>query len=216
MAFLLAVVVVLGGITGCQKAASTRPTSTPEGDRGVTVPTTDEGSASEATVVSVVTPLGGETPAAEPSATAEPGGGTPQSVEPTATTEISVEPVATATDAPPTGSSSTITHVVKRGETLMMIAQQYGTTWQAIANENGITNPNQIYTGQRLTIPSDGSSSSGGSSSGCRVRHTVRSGEWVWQIARNYGVSPYDILALNGLTVKSANTIYPGKVLCIP
>jgi hypothetical protein len=38
----------------------------------------------------------------------------------------------------------------------------------------------------------------------------------VWQIARNYGVSPYDILAANGLTIQGANTIYPGKVLCIP
>jgi LysM repeat protein len=38
----------------------------------------------------------------------------------------------------------------------------------------------------------------------------------VWQIARNYGVSPYDILASNGLTIQSANNIQPGIVLCIP
>jgi LysM repeat protein len=44
----------------------------------------------------------------------------------------------------------------------------------------------------------------------------VKQGEWVWQIARDYGVSPYDILAANGLTIKSANTVYPGTVLCIP
>jgi LysM repeat protein len=53
-------------------------------------------------------------------------------------------------------------------------------------------------------------------SPGCRWDHTVERGEWVWQIARNYGVSPYAILEANGLTIQSANIIQPGRVLCIP
>ncbi len=53
-------------------------------------------------------------------------------------------------------------------------------------------------------------------SPGCRWNHTVQQGEWVWQIARNYGVSPYAILEANGLTIQSANIILPGTVLCIP
>ncbi|MCL7455364.1 MAG: LysM peptidoglycan-binding domain-containing protein, partial [Anaerolineae bacterium] len=67
-------------------------------------------------------------------------------------------------------------------------------------------------------IPSTSGGSSGGSTgaTGCRITHVVKQGEWVWQIARNYGVSPYDILASNGLTIQTANTIYPGKRLCIP
>jgi LysM repeat protein len=44
----------------------------------------------------------------------------------------------------------------------------------------------------------------------------VQRGEWVWQIARNYGVSPYDILSANGLSVASGRVILPGTVLCIP
>jgi LysM repeat protein len=47
----------------------------------------------------------------------------------------------------------TTTHVVKRGEYLKLIAARYGTTWQAIANLNGLTNPNLIYPGQRLKVP---------------------------------------------------------------
>jgi LysM repeat protein len=93
---------------------------------------------------------------------------------------------------------------------------RYGTTWQAVAQANSLSNPNQIYVGQKLKIPTTSSGSSGGTASGCRIRHTVKQGEWVWQIARNYGASPYDILAANGLTIQSANTIYPGMVLCIP
>jgi LysM repeat protein len=109
--------------------------------------------------------------------------------------------------------------VVKRGETLSSIARDYDTTWQAIANANGITNPSTIYVGQELKIPTSGGSSGGSSSggtAGCRYRHTVKRGEWVWQIARNYGVSPYDILAANGMSVATGSTIYAGTVLCIP
>jgi LysM repeat protein len=107
---------------------------------------------------------------------------------------------------------------VQQGETLSSIAQRYGTSWQTIAQANGLVNPNQIYRGQKLKIPaaSGSTGSTGSTPTGCRLRHTVRPGEWVWQIARNYGVSPYDILAANGLTIQSANVIYAGKVLCIP
>jgi LysM repeat protein len=63
---------------------------------------------------------------------------------------------------PPPDPGCTVTHVVKRGEYLKLIAAKYGTTWQAIANLNHLKNPNRIYAGQRLKIPSkcpDGGSS---------------------------------------------------------
>ena len=44
------------------------------------------------------------------------------------------------------------TYTVKKGDTLSSIAQKYGTTYQAIAKVNGISNPNYIRTGQTLTI----------------------------------------------------------------
>jgi nucleoid-associated protein YgaU len=44
-------------------------------------------------------------------------------------------------------------HEVKRGETLAQIAQQYGVTVDAIAQANGISNPNMISVGQVLVIP---------------------------------------------------------------
>jgi LysM repeat protein len=135
----------------------------------------------------------------------------------TAVSAATAVSVATAvpvlTPVPPSGQM--IVHVVQPGETLYSIAYRYGTTVDAIAKANGITNPNQIYAGQKLNVPTSSGGSSGGST-GCRIRHTVKSGEWVWQIARNYGVDPYAILAANGMTVQTANTIYPGLVLCIP
>lgn len=52
-------------------------------------------------------------------------------------------------------NSSTSTqkvHIVKSGETLSGIASKYGTTYQKIARDNNISNPNIIYPGQRLII----------------------------------------------------------------
>lgn len=49
-------------------------------------------------------------------------------------------------------SSSTVTYTVKKGDTLSGIAAKYGTTYQKIAADNGISNPNKIYPGQVLKI----------------------------------------------------------------
>jgi LysM repeat protein len=225
--FLLVMIVMLGGLTSCQREAQSRELQPDEGEEGsqesgqqgeiVTLPTSGE------TVVSAVTslPAAGTQPAlgAEPGATAAVEPAVPEPSEPAVS--ATPGPVAPQPTSPPQApSGNTVTHTVQRGETLSSIALRYGTTWQAIAQANNLSNPNAIYVGQKLKVPTSASSgSSGGTSggsSGCRIRHTVKQGEWVWQIARNYGVSPYDILSANGLTVQSANTIYAGKVLCIP
>lgn len=43
-------------------------------------------------------------------------------------------------------------YTVKGGDTLSKIASRYGTTYQKIAQMNGISNPNRIYVGQRLRV----------------------------------------------------------------
>lgn len=50
------------------------------------------------------------------------------------------------------GISQEKTYVVKRGDTLIGIAQMFNTTYQKIAKDNGIANPNKIYAGQVLVI----------------------------------------------------------------
>lgn len=44
------------------------------------------------------------------------------------------------------------TYTVKSGDNLSSIAARYGTSWQALAQKNGIQNPNLIYPGQVLKI----------------------------------------------------------------
>lgn len=43
-------------------------------------------------------------------------------------------------------------YTVRPGDTLWDIAAKYGTTYQKLAQINGITNPNKIYVGQRIKI----------------------------------------------------------------
>ena len=43
-------------------------------------------------------------------------------------------------------------YVVKRGDTLSGIASKYGTTYQRLAQINGIANPNRIYVGQKIRV----------------------------------------------------------------
>lgn len=50
------------------------------------------------------------------------------------------------------GPKKEVTYIVKKGDTLSKIANQFGTTYQEIARKNGIANPNKIYVGQKLKI----------------------------------------------------------------
>ena len=43
-------------------------------------------------------------------------------------------------------------YVVKRGDTLSGIASKYGTTYQRLAQINGIVDPNKIYVGQKIRV----------------------------------------------------------------
>ena len=44
------------------------------------------------------------------------------------------------------------TYVVKSGDNLSSIAARFGTSWQALAQKNGLANPNLIYPGQVIRI----------------------------------------------------------------
>ena len=52
----------------------------------------------------------------------------------------------------PTAEKTPITYTVKKGDTLSSIAKAYNTTYQKIAKDNNIDNPNIIHVGQKLII----------------------------------------------------------------
>lgn len=50
------------------------------------------------------------------------------------------------------GTTNSETYIVKAGDTLSEIAAKYGTTYQELAQNNGIANPDVIYVGQMLKV----------------------------------------------------------------
>ena len=118
--------------------------------------------------------------------------------------------------APPVQAASP-TYIVQRGDTLSLIARRYSTTVRAIAELNGIVNPNLIYVSQRLLIPSDGDSPPPlrqAQDTALAQIHIVQPGETLTRIASRYGTTVSAIVAANGIADPSL--ILVGQRLAIP
>lgn len=117
--------------------------------------------------------------------------------------------------APAAPATETVYTVVK-GDTLSGIAARYGTTWQALAEYNGIANPSLIHAGQKIRIPG----ASGGSVQEAPTKpqkprtYTVVSGDSLSKIGGKLGVSWRKIAQANG--IQAPWVIRPGQVLTIP
>jgi LysM repeat protein len=74
---------------------------------------------------------------------------------PTATRRATFTPVpATPSDTPtPTVTPTPVIYVIKKGDTLLAIARQFGVTVEQLQDVNGITDPRRLSIGQELIIP---------------------------------------------------------------
>jgi LysM repeat protein len=121
------------------------------------------------------------------------------------------------------GGSGGNYHRVRYGETLYSIGRLYGVSPYYIADVNNLNNPNHIYAGQVLYIPT---SYQDGCHYPCRDYdnvyydgyganyHRVSYGETLTSIAYQYGVSPWAIASAN--RIYNLNRIYAGQRLYIP
>lgn len=112
-------------------------------------------------------------------------------------------PQTAATSAAQTGK----VHVVMAGETLSGIAAKYGTTVQRLAQINGISNPNFIVVGQKISLGNAAPAPSGGRS------YTVQKGDNLSAIAAKFGTNWATLARINGIADPSL--IYPGQVIKI-
>jgi len=129
-------------------------------------------------------------------------------------------------DSSPDGSngsdgSQAATYTVQAGDTLWAIANEYGSTVDAIATENNISNPDLISVGQTLTIPGtssdDGSSpddADSGSNGSSAVTYTVEAGDTLWAIANEYGTTVNAITSENNISDPDFITV--GQQITIP
>lgn len=127
-------------------------------------------------------------------------------------------------------------HVVQPGDTLTAIARRYGTTVKALVTTNGMADANvPLRVNQQLRLPNAGGAPAAApaprkpvpptpAAAPAPVRpasapggaYTVKAGDTLYKISRQYGVSPTALMQANGLTPETANTIRVGQTLRIP
>ena len=96
-------------------------------------------------------------------------------------------------------------HVVQKNETLSAIAQKYGTSTSAIQAINGISNPNLLFVGKKLKIPSGSTS---------EITYTVKKGDSLGNIASKFKVKMSDLCVRN--SISSPDLIKVGQKIIIP
>ena len=106
---------------------------------------------------------------------------------------------------PDTIANSYIHYTVRRGDTLSSIAARYDSTVSAISGTNDLSNPNLIYVGERLLIPTVRQYNG--------TTYTVRSGDTLSEIAARYHISVASLVNENNIA--NPNLIYPGQILKI-
>ncbi|MCS7051300.1 MAG: LysM peptidoglycan-binding domain-containing protein, partial [Thermomicrobium sp.] len=97
-------------------------------------------------------------------------------------------------------------HIVQPGETLSAIAVRYGVSLAELVRLNGISDPDLIFAGSRLSIPAPVAVSA-------RI-HRVQPGETLTAIAQRYGVAVASLVAANRLD--DPHRILVGQTLVIP
>ena len=103
-------------------------------------------------------------------------------------------------------SSNVQTYTVQSGDTLSGIAAKFGTTYQKIAADNNISNPNLIHPGDVLKINS-------GSVQPSYEIYVVKAGDTLSGIGQKFGVSYQKIASDNGIS--NPNLIRIGQKLKI-
>ena len=105
----------------------------------------------------------------------------------------------------------TTVHVVSRGESLSVIADRYRTSVSSLMRLNGLSNPNRLRVGQRLSVVGTASAAPPAASSG-PTTYTVRGGDSLWRIASRYGTTVDQLRRDNGI---SGSRLSPGQRLTV-
>ncbi len=100
--------------------------------------------------------------------------------------------------------TSYIGYVVKRGDSISILAEKYNTTSKEIRRLNNLKR-NQINVGQNIKIPKMPPSP--------YIKYRVKSGDSLSILAQNHGITTKELMEVNGLTTRQINI---GQRLRIP
>ena len=111
----------------------------------------------------------------------------------------------------------TFEYIVQRGDSLTIIATRFGTTWQVLAQINGLNSTSVLYPGQRLLVPGSITPTPAPTATPSGpdvVWYVVQPGDTLSTIASRFGITWQELAAANALNASSV--IYPGQRLRIP
>ncbi|MBQ9181356.1 MAG: LysM peptidoglycan-binding domain-containing protein [Bacilli bacterium] len=100
-------------------------------------------------------------------------------------------------------------YTVKNGDTLYSISRNFNTTPQELRIKNNLGS-NFLSIGQQLKVPNN---SLNGENDNDFIEYTVKSGDTLYSISRNYNVGIQDLMKINNL---SSNLLSVGQILQIP
>lgn len=132
---------------------------------------------------------------------------------------LKVSSNASTSSSTSSSANSTVTtaasYTVKSGDTLSAIAAKYGTTYQALASANSISNPNDIYVGQviKVSATATAANSQAASSTSSNGSYTVKSGDTLYGIALANGLNWQTLAKQNGIS--DPNVIFVGQKLSL-
>lgn len=127
---------------------------------------------------------------------------------------------------PPHERVAWIAHRVRKGETAPAIAKRYGANLQALLEMNGLKKRQALTPGGSVLVPASAAFLPNATADAAvdrpktkmarakPMRHTVKQGETVTQIARAYGLSPAELQRANGLSQNAS--LRPGQNLKLP
>ncbi len=98
-------------------------------------------------------------------------------------------------------------YVVQPGDTLSEIARDHGASVRDLMERNGLADANRIRIGQRLELPTAGSTAAS-------TTHVVQPGDTLSIIARDHGVSLSALMEANGIT--DPHRVRAGATLVVP
>ena len=108
----------------------------------------------------------------------------------------------------------TTTYIVQSGDTLTSIAMKFDTTVQALEGLNDLPNPNLIYVGEVLKIPTDSRGNTAAPSTRqYMITYIVQNGDTLSSIAAKFNTTVQSIVSINNIS--NPNLIYTGQILKI-
>ena len=119
----------------------------------------------------------------------------------------------------PTNAQS---HIVKKGETLTLIARQHGVSINSLVQNNGIKNPDIILTGQKLIVNPIHKTSNLNLTTNPQIlsqqtqgnHYKVLEGDTINRIAKSHGISNETLIASNSGI--NPDQIQTGQIIKIP